>query len=93
MLVVGSELLVSHMWSWVTAMDKEGGGTGLSVCLSGPCPLRGLYTCPYRARGGSLRPPGMRSIVGQAHFTQQSGLVSGLVAAELRDVGWLGRED
>ena len=35
----------------------------------------------------------MRSIVGQAHFTQQSGLVSGLVAAELSDVGWLGRED
>lgn len=48
---------------------------------------------PIQGWGGSLRPPGMRSIVGQAHFTQQSGLVSGLVAAELRDVGWLGRED
>lgn len=38
-------------------MDKEGGGTGLLGCLSGPCPLRGLYTCPYRAGVGFSEAP------------------------------------
>lgn len=57
-----NELLVPHMWSWVTAMDREGGDAvplalWISGCLSGACPLRGLHTFPYRAGGRGFETP------------------------------------